>query len=31
MAEATQKASITKDKESEITTITRLMFLIGQK
>ena len=31
MAEATQKASITKDKESEITTITRLMFLLGQK
>ncbi len=30
MAEATQKASITKGKESEITTITRLMFLIGQ-
>ena len=28
MAEATQKASITKDKESEITTITRLMFLL---
>ena len=31
MSEATQKASIVKGKESEITTITRLMFLIGQK
>ena len=29
MAEATQKASITKDKESEINTITRLMFFLG--
>ena len=31
MSEATQKASITKGKESEITTITILMFLLGQK
>ena len=31
MAEANQKDFITKGKESEITTITRLMFLLGQK